>query len=184
MKPNRSTLLACALVLALAAPAIAAPAPDKTLPPPAAGEGPGPWRAPRFHALPQEKQDAFIKIMKEFRDKTHPVREQLWVKKTTLRALSDNPKVEPQQIITLVNEMSALREQLYKERTALADRVKKEVGIDMPMGGFGHRGKGFGGCGMVGCGMGSGPGGYHKGGYGHDGYGPRGGHRGMMGGGR
>ncbi len=184
MKLTRSTLMAFALVLAMAVPAAVAAAPADKPAQPGPGAGPGyghgPWGGQGFHALPQEKQDAFIKIMKEFRDKTHPVREQLWVKKTTLRALENNPKTEPQQIVTLVNEMSTLREQLYKERTALAERVKKEVGIDMPMMGRGfHRG-GMGGCGMVG-GDGFGPRGHGKGGPGWGHRGGYGGHGGMDG---
>lgn len=178
MRLDRSALFACLLVLALAAPAVAAPATGKPVPPAAPGEAYGPGgRA--FSALPQEKRDAFFTIMGEFRDKTQPIREQLWAKKAILRALSGNPKTEPQQIESLVNDMSALRQQLYTERKAVAERVRKEVGIDAPfLAGFGpHNGMGGMGCGM---GYGGGPRGFHyrdgRGyghgqGYGH-GYGP------------
>jgi hypothetical protein len=103
-----------------------------------------------MHAIPQEKREAVFAVLKEHRAKTQELREQLWVKRTTLEALSGNPKVEPSELVKLVTEMSALRIQLKKERVALAERIEKEFGIQMPSGkgfGMGHGPKGFKGHG-------------------------------------
>lgn len=99
-------------------------------------------------AIPAEKQQAFASLLQQHRDKMQPLREQIWAKKTTLNALSGNPKVEPKEITTLVNEISTLRTQAYAERKAFAERVKKDIGVDIPYAqkggmGFGdHRGRG------------------------------------------
>ncbi|CAK7001018.1 MAG: hypothetical protein DELT_00028 [Desulfovibrio sp.] len=118
------------------------------------GDGPqmmhrGGW----FQALAPEKQAAVSALFDEHRTKMEPIREQLWIKRTTLDALSANPNTEPKKIEALVTEMAGLRKQLYTERKALADRVEKETGFRMPYGkgggfGYGHRGR------------------HHKGGYG------------------
>lgn len=157
------------------APALAADGPKSARP---AMEGQrGPWDFHPFMNLSPEKRSALIALFKEQRDKTHPLREQLWIKRTTLFALKDNPKTEPQQLTALVNEMAELRAKLRTERLAFEQKVQKDFGIDLPMG-FHGMGKGWhgrgGGCGMMG-GMGPG-GGYGYGGMGHGG---GLGHRGM-----
>lgn len=110
-------------------------------------DGPGGYGG--WHqAIPQEKREAFDALRREHMDKVQPIREQMWVKRTTLDALSVNPKTDPKDITNLVNEISALRTQLFAERKAFADRVKKETGLDMPYGmgmgqggGYGHQGR-------------------------------------------
>ena len=166
MRATKSLILVAALVsmISLASTAMAANGP---------GRGPGAMAGmggSEFSALTPEKATAFRALQREFRDKTQPIREQIWVKNTSLQALSANGKSEPQQLLALVTEISALRSQLYTEHTAFAERVKKDIGIDMPM----HGGMGMGmGMGMgKGDGMGSGWG--HRGG-GHGGRGGFGG---------
>lgn len=115
--------------------------------------GHGGWH----QAVPQEKQGAFAALRREHMDKVQPIREQMWVKEKTLDALSVGSKADPKDIVNLVNEISALRTQLFTERKAFADRVKKEIGIDTPYG-----------MGMSPCG---GYGYQRQRGYGHGGYG-------------
>ena len=158
-------VLALAITLITASTAMAAShmaAPTKAAPAVTAAEETAP-PAERY-ALSPEKQAVFTRLREEFRAKVHPIKEQLWAKRTTLDALSANPKTEPQQVTALVAEMSALREQIYKERLAFEDKVEKEVGPMMMHGGMG-RGKFHGG----GYGEGRGHGGGKHGG----GEGPR-----------
>ncbi|MDL2210444.1 periplasmic heavy metal sensor [Desulfovibrio sp. OttesenSCG-928-O18] len=119
--------------------------------------GPG-YYGGGYQAIPPEKQQAFDTLRREHFDKIQPIREQIWAKQTTLDALSANAKTEPKDITNLVNEISALRNQLFAEKKAFADRVKKETGLDLPYGmgpggkyyghkerrGYGHGGHGRG----------------------------------------
>lgn len=150
--------------LLLAGPVVAAKAAADTTPasPSVMDESRGPRGNSPFMDLTPEKRSAFIALVREHREKIFPIREQLWAKETTLHALQNNPKTDPQQITTLVNEMSALRAKLHTERLALDARVKKEIGIDFPSMGFhGGRGEGYG-CGDGGRGP-------RHGGWGHRG---------------
>lgn len=115
-----------------------------------------------YQSIPQEKQQAFSAMMQAHRDKMRPIQEQIWAKQTTLQALSGNPKVDPKDLTSLVNEISSLRNQAYAERKSFADRVQAETGFNMPygMGGYGMHGNGMGGYGH------RGQRGGHNGGYG------------------
>lgn len=122
--------------------------------------------------LPQEQRDAVSKMMRDHFAAVQPIRDQLWTKSRTLSALENNPKVEPKEIRTLVEEMATLRGQLREQHIAFADKVKKETGVDVPFncdmqgGGYGrHRG---GYASGYGPGHGGNGGGY-GGGYGHKG---------------
>lgn len=133
-------------------------------------ESRGPRGNSPFMDMTPEKRSAFIALVREHKEKIFPIREQLWAKETTLYALQNNPKTDPQQITTLVSEMSALRAKLHTERLDFGAKVKKEIGIDVPSMAF-HGGRGDGdGC------YGGGKGPRHGGGWGH-----RGGMHGGMG---
>ena len=99
-------------------------------------------------SIPQEKQEAFSAATREHVEKIRSIREQLWVKRTTLDVLSRNPKVEPKELTNIIAEMSSLREQLYKERQAHWAKLEKDFGISVPYGeprfGYGHGPKGGG----------------------------------------
>lgn len=123
-------------------------------------DGPGMHRGGWFQGLTPEKQQAVSALFEAHRAKTQPIREQLWIKNTTLDALSANPKVEPKEITAMVEEIAKLRSQLNTERKNLAERIEKETGMKAPY----ATGSGFGGYGHHG-----GRGGYHKGGYGRGG---------------
>ncbi|MDL2271932.1 periplasmic heavy metal sensor [Desulfovibrio sp. OttesenSCG-928-I05] len=129
-------------------------------------------RQAAVEALTPEKQTAFNAIMKDSFQKMQPLREQLYSKEMTLRALSPNPNTKPEQITALVDEIAALRKQMNAEFEACAARVQKEVGIDASRG-FGP-GMGMGGMGPR-QGM-RGDSGHHWGGHGSFG-----GHRGGWG---
>lgn len=100
----------------------------------------------QMQQLPQEKRDQLQAMRLEQRKKMQPIRDQLWAKQTLLDALSRNPKAEPKDITALVDEIAALRSQLRDARIAFADKVKKEIGLDMPYGAFAmqDRGDGYG----------------------------------------
>ena len=173
MRMNHILLSSLVAGLLFVAPVISAKAAAESAPsaPPAGNE----WRGPRgghpFMDLSPEKRTALTALAKEHREKTFPIREQLWAKATTLNALQNNPKMDPQQVTALVNEMTALRGKLHTERLAFESKVKKELGIDLPAGMGGGMGMGGGcGAGMQG-GMGKHGGwGGHRGAMGNGGY--------------
>lgn len=159
MKKMLAVPFALLLALALAAPVMAGPGgPRGDYDGYHGGYHGGDWgRGYDRPGIPPEKMEAFKNIMKDFRDKTQPIREQLWTKRTELNALSRNPNTQPATITKLAEDMSGLRAQLYKERQALNDKLEKEVGINFrpygaDFGGRGwHDGRGWhGGRGMGG----------------------------------
>lgn len=93
-------------------------------------------------SVPEDKRDAVRALMLEHRDKVQPLRDKLWVKRTTLGALKDNPNVKPAELTALIEEMAALRKQLRDEHKAYVARVKQETGLDLPFG-CGMKGSGF-----------------------------------------
>lgn len=98
----------------------------------AEGCGPGMRGGDWYQALTPEKQQAVSALFEAHRAKVEPIREQLWLKRTTLDALSSNPKVEPQELTALIGEIAKLRQQLFAERKAFAERMEKETGVKMP----------------------------------------------------
>ncbi len=141
MKKMLAVPFALLMAFALAAPVMAGPGGPRD----GYGGYHGGDRGYDHPAIPPEKMAAFKNIMKDFRDKTQPIREQLWTKRTELKALSRNPNTQPSSITKLAEDMSALRTQLYKERQALDDKLEKEVGINIY-----HYGADFGGYGAMG----------------------------------
>ena len=135
----------------------------------------GHWRQQRsyqdciYQALTQEKKAQYDAIMKEFADKTAPLRDKLAAKYIELRTLGNSPTPDPKAIGKATEELVALRNEFAKERQALNERISKEVGIAMD-----RRGDYRPGCpGYGDCGYDRGYGshmrrGYHmNGGYGH-----------------
>lgn len=110
---------------------------------------------PAVEQLTQEKQDLLKSILAEHRKEAAPLHNSMWEKRTLLEALSANSNTKPEEIKTLVREISELRAQMQTKRDALQARVSKEVGIDLPMG-FDRRGMGGHGRGMGGYGRGMG----------------------------
>ena len=132
---------------------------------PRQGQGRGMGQGPVLEQLTPEKQQAFQALREAFQDKMHPLRNQMWVKRTELQALSVNPNTKPETLSGLVQEMGELRNTMHQERKAFREQVRTEIGIElgegrrgmgrgkMEMGrgrGFDGQGKGFnrpGGCG-------------------------------------
>lgn len=114
--------------------------------------------------LTPENQAKYDAIFKEFYDRMTPVGEKMMAKRLELNALQGNTNADPKQIGKLAEEIAALHTQMIKEREALDERFRKELGIDAPMrgmgrGGMGHgRGMGYGGGMGHGGGMGRGDG--------------------------
>ena len=75
-----------------------------------------------------EQYDA---IMKEFADKTAPLRDKLAAKYIELRTLGNSPTPDPKAIGKATEELVALRNEFAKERSAMVDRVAKEIGINI-----------------------------------------------------
>lgn len=121
-----------------------------------------PERNPAVAQLTQEKRDLLTSIMDEHRKEMQPLRDAMWEKRTLLKALSANPNTKPETVTALVREMSDLRGQMQTKREAVEARVRKDVGIDLPMGPGRHGGqRGMGGRGAM----------HQGGGFGHGGMG-------------
>ena len=92
----------------------------------------GHWRQQRsyqdciYQALTQEKKAQYDAIMKEFADKTAPLRDKLAAKYIELRTLGNSPTPDPKAIGKATEELVALRNEFAKERSAMVDRVAKE----------------------------------------------------------
>lgn len=67
--------------------------------------------------------------MKDFADKTAPLRDKLAAKYIELRTLGNSPTPDPKAIGRATEELVALRNEFAKERGMMADRIAKEVGI-------------------------------------------------------
>ena len=86
----------------------------------------GHWRQQRsyqdciYQALTQEKKAQYDAIMKEFADKTAPLRDKLAAKYIELRTLGNSPTPDPKAIGKATEELSAM-----------VDRVAKEIGINI-----------------------------------------------------
>ena len=97
----------------------------------------GHWRQQRsyqdciYQALTQEKKAQYDAIMKEFADKTAPLRDKLAAKYIELRTLGNSPTPDPKAIGKAAEELVALRNEFAKERSAMVDRVAKEIGINI-----------------------------------------------------
>lgn len=110
---------------------------------PRQGLGRGMGQGPALEQLTPEKQQAFQALQEAFQDKMDPLRNQMWVKRTELQALSVNPNAKPEALSGLVQEMGELRNTMHQERRAFREQVRTEIGIDL---GQGRRG--MGGCAM------------------------------------
>ncbi len=145
MKRNIIALVAV-LTLLVAATAFAGPG---------QGRGQGPCGGGQvYQSLTPEQQTAMDDIMEKHREAVRPLHEKLWAKNAELRALSDNPNVQPSEIKSLVAEIGELRSDLYDARQKMGDEIEKKVGIKS----FGGRGcSGFGSGGGNGMGRGQGP---------------------------
>ena len=84
----------------------------------------------QMQQLPQEKVTQAHSMWAEHHKATQPLHNDLWSKRTLLKALSGNPKVEPKEIRDLVAEIGSLRAKLQDSRLAFAAKLKKEIGVD------------------------------------------------------
>ncbi|WP_320170925.1 Spy/CpxP family protein refolding chaperone [Maridesulfovibrio sp.] len=141
------------MVLALAGTAMARPAFNGGF----GNGGPGqpcmqPFWQP-FEQLTPEKQKEVKAVFQKYEDKFESNRNQMWAKRTELRALVASGKAEKKDITTLVKEMSDLKTKQYNLRKQLSGEIEQISGIAMPAFGGGGYGmdngrSGFGGRGM------------------------------------
>jgi zinc resistance-associated protein len=151
-----TTVLAAALVLALASWSVAGPGYGR------GGCGGSGWGANPYSELTPEKQAAVETIYAKYDGQLDELRDAMFAKHATLEAMINGGKADEKKIASLVTEMRTLRDKMHDLRTAMNDELVKETGI-APRGGFG---RGFGrGNGPESC-PGYGQGGYGQGGYG------------------
>lgn len=75
------------------------------------------------------QQKEVHRITKAYAEKTRPIREELWAKKTMLRALTSNPNAEVNDIQKIVNAMKELRAKLHAERVVFEEGMMKKYGF-------------------------------------------------------
>lgn len=75
------------------------------------------------------QQKEVQQLSKAYTEKTRPIREELWAKKTMLRALTRNPNAEVNDIKKIVNAMKELRAKLHAERVVFEKRMMKKYGF-------------------------------------------------------
>lgn len=134
----------------------------------------GGWYGPAQQAISPEKQQAYDAIMKDFAKKTQELRDKLQAKQIELDTLGNSTNPNPEAVAKAAQELVTLRNQMNKEREALAERLNKEIGAPLyPGAGYMNGCPGGYGCwgygpGMMNGDMGPGPRGYHQG-YGYHG---------------
>ena len=111
-----------------------------------------------YQSLSAEKQAQFDVILKEFDAKTAPLRDKIAAKHIELKTLGNAPTPDAKAIGKASEELVALRNEFAKERQIMADRVNKELGIDILSG----KGAAHGYNGSP-CGSPEGPRGIHSG---------------------
>ncbi len=145
MKKFIAPALALLLIAATGSLAVAAPHDGR----PGRGDGYRHGNYDRFDDMdiPKEKRDAYFNIRREYFEKSAPIMEELWAKRTELNALSPNPNVKPEAISKMVQEIRDLRGKLFSLHKEMNDKMEKEIGIRA---GFGHGRMGCGGQGFHG----------------------------------
>lgn len=93
--------------------------------------GPMPCQEAVYQALTPEKQAQFDAIMRDFADRTAPLRDKLAAKYLEVRTLGESPAPDPKAVGKATEELVALRNEFGKERQAMVERVAKEVGINV-----------------------------------------------------
>ena len=79
--------------------------------------------------LTATQQKEVQQLSKAYAEKTRPIREELWAKKTMLRALTNNPNAEVTDIQKIVNAMKELRAKLHAERVVFEQGMMKKYGF-------------------------------------------------------
>ncbi|MEZ0576278.1 hypothetical protein [Halodesulfovibrio aestuarii] len=75
------------------------------------------------------QQQEVLRRNKAYAEKTRPIREELWAKKTILRALTTNQNAEVNDIQKIVNAMKELRAKLHAERVVFEEDMMKKYGF-------------------------------------------------------
>lgn len=84
-----------------------------------------------YQSLTPEKQAQYDAIMKDFADRTAPLRDQLSAKYIELRTLGNSPAPDPKAVGKASEELVALRNTFSGERQAMVERIAKEVGVNV-----------------------------------------------------
>ncbi|EFL51734.1 putative zinc resistance-associated protein precursor [Solidesulfovibrio fructosivorans JJ]] len=120
------------------------------------GGGYGPADCPGYGGgfmtqLTPEKQAAFQKLHDDYAAKTAQLRADLGVKRAELNALAVAQNPDQAKIDALTKEIGDMQGKLLAARTTFRIQVNKEIGPmgwgGRGMGGFHHRGAGYGPCG-------------------------------------
>ena len=97
--------------------------------------GPRPCQEAVYQALTPEKQAQYDAIMRDFTEKTAPLRDKLAAKYIEVRTLGQSPTPDPKAVGKATEELVALRNEFAKERQAMVERIANEVGINVLYGG-------------------------------------------------
>lgn len=138
MKKQTFSLAVLALLLILSFGASALWAQPGSKPPP----DPDKMASPPddcYTSLSPEKQKAWDTAWQEYQTKMQPLRDQMWRKNMEYKALAGNLNTKPEEIQTLINEMSDLKQQMRTEGQDFRDKLAKD-GFERP---WGH-GRNFG----------------------------------------
>lgn len=84
-----------------------------------------------YDRLTPEKQAQYDAILEDFSKKVTPLRDKIRAKQIELDTLGDAANPDAAAIGKASEELVALHNEFLRERTAMLDRISKEVGINM-----------------------------------------------------
>lgn len=76
-----------------------------------------------------EQQREARQITRAYTERIRPIKEELWAKKTILRALTNNPNAQVRDIKKIVNAMKDLRARLHAERVVFEKGMVQRFGF-------------------------------------------------------
>ena len=85
-----------------------------------------------YRNLPQEKRDAFAKIVNDYSPRMEALRDQIFVKRQELKALQNATNPDVAQVRQTADELVKLHNQMADLHNEMGDRLSKEVGSPMP----------------------------------------------------
>lgn len=85
-----------------------------------------------YRNLPQEKREAFDKIMAEYGPRMEPLRDQIFVKRQELRALQNSTNPDVALVRQAAEELVKLHNQMADLHDEMATRLSSEVGMPKP----------------------------------------------------
>ncbi|MBQ7585822.1 MAG: periplasmic heavy metal sensor, partial [Desulfovibrionaceae bacterium] len=97
------------------------------------GHGPCSEQGPALKTLTPEQRAKYYAIKQEFAPKFQNLRDQLFVKKNVLKALTNSSQTDLGKVEALSQEIVKLQAAKRELHKAMADRLEKECGLKKPM---------------------------------------------------